>query len=93
MIKQSSEKEMDYFYKSIMAIETKEECKMFLEDICTINEIAAMAQRLTVARLLNSGKTFNEIVETTGASTATISRVNRSLNYGQGYKNILKKID
>ncbi len=92
MIKHCSEKELDFFYKSIMCIETKEECEAFLDDICTIKEITAMAQRLTVAKLLNAGKTFNEIVECTGASTATISRVNRSLNYGKGYKHILKKI-
>ncbi len=92
MIKNSSEKELEYFYKSIISIETKEECEAFLEDVCTIKELMAMAQRLTVAKLLDSGKTFNEIVECTGASTATISRVNRSLNYGKGYKQILKKI-
>ena len=66
---------------------------MFFEDICTIKEIQAIAQRLEVAKLLKANKTYNEIEEETGASTATISRINRSLNYGvNGYNMILKKL-
>ncbi len=86
-----SNKEIEYLYKSILSLENDEECKAFFEDICTINELNSISQRMTVARLLNSGMTFNEIVEKTGASSATISRVNKALNYGKGYKTVLKK--
>ncbi len=91
-MKFGSENETDYFCRAILALETVDECKAFLEDVCTIKEIDSIAQRLTVARLLRGGKTFNEIVECTGASTATISRVNKCLTYGTGYKSILDKL-
>ena len=83
---QISEKDIEYLYKSILLLENVDECKAFLEDVCTIKEIYAIAQRATVAKLLTEGKTFNEIAENTGASSATISRVNRSLATGEGYK-------
>ena len=67
---------------ALLSLETKEECNNFLEDICTINEINSISQRLEVARMLRKNMTYIEISEATGASTATISRVNRSLNYG-----------
>lgn len=86
-----SNKEIEYLYKSILNLESIEECKAFFEDICTINELNSISQRMTVAKLLNSGMTFNEIVDKTGASSATISRVNKALNYGNGYKTVLKK--
>ena len=70
-----------------------DECYRFFEDICTIKEVQAIAQRLEVAKLLKSNKTYNEIEELTGASTATISRINRSLNYGaDGYKIVFEKL-
>ena len=81
--------EVEYFYKAIISIKSLDECSDFFDDVCTIKEIKSIAQRLTVAKLLSKGKTFNEIVEETGASTATISRVNKCLTYGNGYKNIL----
>ena len=71
-------------YKTISEINSVEECQSFFEDICTINEILSLSQRLEVARLLRENKTYIEIAEATKASTATISRVNRSLNYGNG---------
>lgn len=86
-----SEKDIEYLYKSILLLENVEECKAYFEDVCTIKEIYAIAQRATVARLLKEGKTFNEIAECTGASSATISRVNRSLASGLGYKIVFER--
>lgn len=79
-------------YKAILSLENEEECRLFFEDICTMKELETMSQRLEVAKMLLDKKTFNEIVQATGASTTTISRVNRCLNYGDGgYKNIIEK--
>lgn len=86
--------EMDFLFEAILSINNKEECYRFFEDICTINEINALRQRLQVAKMLMQRKTYLDIASTTGASTATISRVNRSLNYGNdGYKMIFDRID
>lgn len=85
--------QVDKFFEAILLLENKEECYRFFEDICTIKEIQAIAQRLEVAKLLKANKTYNEIEADTGASTATISRINRSLNYGaEGYNIILRKL-
>ncbi len=82
----------DSFFEAVLSLETMDEAYRFFEDVCTIKEIQSIAQRLEVAKLLKSGKTYNEIEEATGASTATISRVNRSLNYGaDGYNIVFKK--
>lgn len=79
--------------KAIIAIETEEECRAFLEDVATRKEILDIAQRLMVAKMLSEQVVYNKIVEETGASTATISRVNRSYMYGaDGYVKILEKI-
>ena len=84
---------MDYFFDAVLTLKTREECYNFFEDICTINELLTLSQRLMVARMLTEGKTYIEIAEATGASTATISRVNRSLNYGNdGYETVLSRI-
>ncbi len=84
----------DRLYKAILALETEEECRNFFEDLCTVFEIKAMAQRLAVAELLLDKLVYSDIVEKTGASTATISRVNRSLYYGKnGYKCVLERIE
>ncbi len=84
----------DRLCKAVLALDTKDQCYNFLEDICTIKELKALAQRLEVASLLREKKTFAEIVEKTGASTATISRVNRCLMYGSGgYDYVLNKIE
>lgn len=80
-------------YKAIMSLKTEEECQHFLEDLCTISELKAMAQRVEVALLLDQGMIYSEILERTGASSATISRVNRCLNYGaNGYRTILPRL-
>ncbi|MBQ5418040.1 MAG: TrpR-like protein, YerC/YecD [Oscillospiraceae bacterium] len=95
----SDESSYDYLYNSFLQLETAEEVREFLEDICTVPEIRAMAQRLSVARMLYSNHVYNDIVEETGASTATISRVNRTLNdghdnafTGKGYKRVLGRM-
>lgn len=86
-------KQADSLFEAILQLETMDECYRFFEDICTIKEVQAIAQRLEVAKLLKSNKTYNEIEELTGASTATISRINRSLNYGaDGYKIVFEKL-
>lgn len=83
----------DGLFEAVLLLENMEECYRFFEDICTIKEIQAIAQRLEVAKLLKAKKTYNEIEAETGASTATISRINRSLNYGaDGYKIVFKKL-
>lgn len=86
-------KPTDDLFKAILLLENEEECYRFFEDICTVKEIHALAQRLEVARLLDSHKTYNEIEEATGASTATISRINRALVYGaEGYKLMIHRL-
>lgn len=86
-------KQADDLFEAILQLETLEECYRFFEDVCTIKEVQAIAQRLEVAKLLKANKTYNEIEDETGASTATISRINRSLNYGvDGYNLVLKKL-
>lgn len=84
----------DQLCKAVLLLKDTEECYQFFEDICTISEIKALAQRLEVARMLRDGHTYDDIVDRTGASTATISRVKRCLNYGaDGYKSILERLD
>jgi TrpR-related protein YerC/YecD len=86
--------DIDKLFRAILMLETEEDCYRFFEDICTINEIHAIAQRLEVAKLLNEKKTYSEIEELTGASTATISRINKCLVYGaDGYKLVLAKME
>ena len=82
--------ERNDFYNTVLSLESFDECRDFFEDICTIKELDAISQRLMVAKLLKEGKTFNEIAEISGASSATISRVNKCLMYGKGYKSVLK---
>ena len=77
---------LDFLFEAILSLKDKEECYTFFEDICTVNELMSITQRFEVAKMLREQKTYLEIAEKTGASTATISRVNRSLNYGNdGY--------
>lgn len=83
----------DRLFEAILKLENVEECYAFFEDICTINEIKSLAQRLEVAKMLEEKRTYTEIQQITGASTATISRVNRCLSYGSdGYKLILERV-
>lgn len=87
-----TEEQISELFESIVTIENNEECKNFFTDLCTPLEIQSFAQRLQVAKLLNEGLTFSKIEEITGASSATISRINKCLNYGNGgYKDVLKK--
>ena len=79
----------DRLYKAILTLETEEECYNFFQDLCTVSELRSMEQRYEVATLLNDGMIYNDILEKTGASSATISRVNRSLNYGMGAYRII----
>jgi TrpR-related protein YerC/YecD len=86
--------DIDQLFKAILLLENEEDCYRFFEDICTINEIHAIAQRLQVAKLLSKKSTYSEIEEQTKASTATISRVNKCLVYGaEGYKRILERME
>jgi TrpR-related protein YerC/YecD len=85
---------VDYLFDAILSLKNPKECYTFFEDICTINELLSLSQRFEVAKMLRSHKTYLEIAEKTGASTATISRVNRSLNYGNdGYDMVFERID
>ncbi|MDL2258324.1 YerC/YecD family TrpR-related protein [Eubacteriales bacterium OttesenSCG-928-K08] len=87
-------KELDGLFEAVLFLETEEECYRFFEDICTVTEIRAIAQRLAVAKLLRAGVTYQEIAQRLGASTATISRVNRALSYGSGgYNRVLERLD
>ena len=75
---------MDFLFDSILKLETREECYKFFEDLCTVNELKSISQRVVVAKMLTEKRVYSDIVAATGASTATISRVNRSLSYGEG---------
>ena len=75
-------KETDLLFNAILQLQSEEECYQFFEDLCTVNELKAMSQRLVVAKMLSEGRVYSDIVKATGASTATISRVKRSLDYG-----------
>lgn len=86
--------EMDDLFKAILTLKDEEECYNFFMDICTINELQSLVQRFDVAKMLREKKTYQEIAKETGASTATISRVNRSLNYGNdGYAIVLERME
>lgn len=85
---------VDHLFEAILSLETKEECYNFFEDLCTVNELLSLSQRFDVATMLRDKKTYLEIAEKTGASTATISRVNRSLHYGNdGYELIFQRLE
>ena len=83
----------DNFFEAVLELSSIEECRDFFEDVCTIKELQDISQRLEVAKLLNEKKNYNEIIKRTGASTATISRVNKCLMYGNGgYRKLLDKL-
>ena len=83
-----------HLYEAVLQLENVEECYQFFEDVCTINELLSLSQRFEVAKMLTENKTYLEIAEQTGASTATISRVNRSLNYGNdGYQMVFSRME
>ena len=94
MSKQIRTEATDLLFDAILSLKDKAECYTFFEDICTINELMSLSQRFEVAKMLREQKTYLEIAEKTGASTATISRVNRSLNYGNdGYEMVFERIN
>ena len=93
MTKKAGKEPSDLLYESILSLKDLEECKEFFQDLCTVAELRAMEQRFEVALLLSDGMIYNEILERTGASSATISRVNRSLQYGaDGYQTVLPRV-
>ena len=84
---------VDYLFDAILSLKNRDECYSFFEDLCTVNELLSLSQRFEVAAMLKSHKTYLEIADKTGASTATISRVTRSLNYGNdGYDLVFDRI-
>ena len=84
---------VDHLFEAILTLKTPEECYIFFEDVCTVNELLSLSQRYEVAKMLREKRTYLEIADKTGASTATISRVNRSLNYGNdGYDMVFARI-
>ena len=86
--------EVDHLFEAILCLKDKEECYTFFEDVCTINELLSLSQRFEVAKMLTDKRTYLDISEKTGASTATISRVNRSLNYGNdGYELVFGRME
>ena len=87
------EMNVDMLFEAILRLQSLEECYNFFDDLCTVQELKALTQRLQVAVMLSEGKVYSDIVAKTGASTATISRVNRSLNYGSdGYKVVFERL-
>lgn len=85
---------VDHLFEAILSLKDSKECYAFFEDICTVNELMSLSQRYEVAKMLRNHNTYLEIAEKTGASTATISRVNRSLNYGNdGYDMVFARVD
>lgn len=94
MAERNSENNLNLLYRAILALETVEECDRFFYDLCTDTELESISQRIVVAKMLTEGKVYSDIVKDTGASTATISRVNRSLKKGKnGYEKVFKKLD
>ena len=93
MVKIGKKEKNGELYRAILTLKDEEECYNFFQDLCTVSELRAMEQRFEVASLLHEGMIYNEILERTGASSATISRVNRSLQYGaDGYQAVLPRI-
>lgn len=93
MTKNDRKVHSDILYRTILSLKNVEECKRFFQDLCTVAELKAMEQRFEVALLLDEGMIYNDILERTGASSATISRVNRALHYGSdGYQEILPRV-
>lgn len=94
MSKKIRTESVDHLFEAILNLKDKEECYRFFEDVCTVNELLSLSQRFEVAKMLREHRTYLEIAEKTGASTATISRVNRSLNYGNdGYEMVFHRME
>ena len=82
---------IENLYQVLLKLETMEECKVLLEDLCTRKEVANMAERLYAAQLLLEGKTYNQVISETSISSATLSRISQCVQYGKGYSSVLKK--
>lgn len=94
MSKKISTEAVELLYQGILTLKDINECHAFFEDVCTVNELLSLSQRFEVAKMLREKRTYQEITEQTGASTATISRVNRSLNYGKdGYGIVFERLE
>ena len=92
MNKHIEKNEISNLFKAILALKTEQECQDFFDDLCTNKEIEQMAQRVCAAKLLMEGKTYNQVIEETDISSATLSRVSRCVQYGKGYSEILKRL-
>ena len=93
MAKAQNKEHSDNLYRAVLSLKTMDECKHFFQDLCTVSELQAMEQRFEVALLQDEGMIYNDILERTGASSATISRVNRALQYGaDGYRAVLPRL-
>lgn len=88
-VKKINEEMVNELFELILSLETVEDCKLLFEDLCTFKEVEQMAQRLKSARLLLEGKTYNQVIEQTDISSATLSRVSRCVQYGEGYSKFL----
>ena len=94
MITEKEKNNLEQFYRAVLSLKDEEECRKFFDDVATIREMLDMSARLEVARMLDEGTVFSEISKETGASSATISRVNKCLTYGEGgYKAVLDRIN
>jgi TrpR-related protein YerC/YecD len=93
MTKKLRTEAVDSLFDAVLSLQNREECYIFFEDVCTVNELLSLSQRFEVARMLRDQRTYLDIADKTGASTATISRVNRSLNYGNdGYDMVFERM-
>ncbi len=92
MNKHIEKNEISNLFKAILSLKTEQECQDFFDDLCTNKEVEQMAQRVCAAKLLMEGKTYNQVIEETDISSATLSRVSRCVQYGKGYSEILKRL-
>lgn len=93
-MKEMNDKSTDILFKAILTLRTVDECRRFFADLCTITELKSISQRMEVALMLKEGSVYTDIAEETGASTATISRVNRCINYGSdGYNLVIDRME
>ncbi len=92
MNKHIEKNEISNLFKAILSLKSEQECQDFFDDLCTNKEVEQMAQRVCAAKLLMEGKTYNQVIEETDISSATLSRVSRCVQYGKGYSEILKRL-
>lgn len=92
MNKHIEKNEISNLFKAVLSLKNEQECQDFFDDLCTNKEIEQMAQRICAAKLLMEGKTYNQVIEETDISSATLSRVSRCVQYGKGYSEILKRL-